>query len=147
MGGEFPKLRYFTMISKNIVEAERFGEIWGEFSLKRKEFGRKVINSLEGHWGKETLSAHNVFENKHQRILVQRLKKMAKNFKRRKEFLSLARILEDIADSYHLALTFPDGLSLALPGRGPATASRVAKVSPHRFLYMWKGIGHQGNSW
>ena len=109
MGGELPKLRYFTMISKNIVEAERFGEIWGEFSLKRREFGRKVINSLEGHWGKETLSAHNVFENKHQRILVQRLKKMAKNFERRKEFLSLARILEDIADSYHLALTLPDG--------------------------------------
>jgi len=108
MGGEFPKLRYFTTIAKNIVEAERFGEVWEDFALKRKEFGRKVINSLEGHWGRESLSAHNIFENKHQRILVQRLKEMAKNIERGKEFLSLARILEDIADSYHLAQTLPD---------------------------------------
>ena len=109
MGGEFPKLRYFTMVAKNIAEAERFSEIWEEFALKRKEFGRKVINSLEGHWGKETLSAHNIFENKHQRVLVQRLKEMAKNFKKRREFLSLARMLEDIAGCYHLAVTLPDG--------------------------------------
>ena len=109
MGGEFPKLRYFTTIAKNIVEAERFGEVWEEFALKKKEFGRKVINSLEGHWGRETLSAHNIFENKHQRILAQRLKEMAKDFEERKEFLSLVRILEDIARSYHLAQTLPDG--------------------------------------
>jgi len=108
VGGEFPKLRYFTMIAKNIVEGERFGNIWEEFALRRKEFGRKVINSLEGHWGRESLSAHNIFENKHQRVLAQRLKEMAKNFERKEEFFSLARILEDIADSYHLALTLPD---------------------------------------
>lgn len=109
MGGEFPKLRYFTMITKNIVEAERFGEVWEEFALMKKEFGRKVINSLEGHWGREPLSAHNIFENKHQRILAQRLKEMAKDFERRKEFLSLATILDDIARSYHLDQTLPDG--------------------------------------
>ena len=109
MGGEFPKLRYFTMMAKNIVEAERFGDAWEEFALKKKEFGRKVINSLEGHWGREPLSAHNIFENKHQRILVERLKEMAKDFQRKKKYLSLARILSDIADSYHLALTLPDG--------------------------------------
>jgi predicted GH43/DUF377 family glycosyl hydrolase len=109
MGGEFPKLRYFTMMAKNIVEAERFGDVWEEFATKKKEFGRKVINSLEGHWGREPLSAHNIFENKHQRVLTQRLKEMAKNFMGKQEFLPLARILEDIADSYHLALTLPDG--------------------------------------
>jgi len=109
VGGEFSKLRYFTTIAKNIVEAERFGDVWEDFALKRKEFGRKVVNSLIGHWGREALSAHNIFENKHQRILVQRLKEMAKNIERGKEFLSLARILEDIADSYHLAQTLPDG--------------------------------------
>ena len=109
MGGEFPKLRYFTTIAKNIVEAERFGEVWAEFARKKKEFGRKVINSLEGHWGREPLSAHNIFENKHQRILVTRLKEMLKDFQNRKKFLSLAKILVDMADSYHLASTLPDG--------------------------------------
>lgn len=109
MGGEFPKLRYFTMVAKNIVEAEKFGEVWEKFARKRKEFGRKVINSLEGHWAREPLSAHNIFENRHQRTLVQRLKEMAKNLQKRKGFLSLAKILEDIANSYHLAMTLPDG--------------------------------------
>jgi predicted GH43/DUF377 family glycosyl hydrolase len=34
---------------------------------------------------------------------------MAKNFRKGKEFLSLARILEDIASCYYLALALPDG--------------------------------------
>jgi hypothetical protein len=97
------------MIAKNIIEAERYGEIWEEFARQRRGFGRKVINSLEGHWGKEPLSAHNIFENKHQRILVQRLKEMAKDLEKRGEPSSMSRILEDIAYSYHLAQTFPDG--------------------------------------
>jgi hypothetical protein len=109
IGGEFPKLRYFTMVAKNIVEAERFGGIWEEFARQRREFGQKVINSLEGHWGREPLSAHNIFENKHQRILVQRLKEMAKDLEIGGEPLSLAKILGDIACSYHLAQTLPDG--------------------------------------
>ncbi len=109
IGGEFPKLRYFTMIAKNIVEAERFGEVWEEFALKKKEFGRKVINSLKGHWGREALSAHNIFENKNQRVLIQRLKEMTKDFGKRKDFLSLSSLFLDVASSYHLAQTLPDG--------------------------------------
>jgi hypothetical protein len=108
VGGEFPKLRYFTMVAKNIVESERYGEIWEEFARQRRGFRRKVINSLEGHWGKESLSAHNIFENKHQRILVQRLEEMAKESER-KEPRSLAIVLRDIACSYHLAQILPDG--------------------------------------
>jgi len=108
VGGEFPKLRYFTMVAKNIVEAERYGEIWEEFARQRRGFGRKVINSLEGHWGKEPLSAHDIFENKHQRILVERLKEMAKELER-KDLRPLVEILSDIACSYHLAQTLPGG--------------------------------------
>lgn len=113
VGGEFPKLRYFTMMARNMVEAERFGEIWRKFALKRKEFGRRVISSLEGHWGREPLSAHNLFENKLQRVLVQRLREMARNLARSKEFSPLARILEDMACCYHLAVTLPDGRFVA----------------------------------
>jgi hypothetical protein len=75
-GGEFPKLRYFLMIVKNIVEAERFGEIWEQFAWERKEFGTKVVNSLKGHWGRDPLSAHNMFESRIQGILVERVRKM-----------------------------------------------------------------------
>ena len=110
VGGEFPKLRYLTMVAKNIVEAERYGEVWKEFAQQGKGFGSRVINSLEGHWGrKDPFSAHNIFENKNHRILVQRLKEMAKDLEGRGNLLSLARTLEDIACSYHLAQTFPDG--------------------------------------
>jgi hypothetical protein len=107
-GGDFPKLRYFTMVAKNIVESERYGEIWKEFARQRSGFKRKVINSLEGHWGREPLSAHNIFENMHQRIMVQRIKEMAKELER-KESRSLVSVLKDIAYSYHLAQILPDG--------------------------------------
>jgi len=107
-GGALPKLRYFTTVAKNVVEAERYGEIWEGFARQRRGFGRKVINSLEGHWGKETLSAHNIFENKHQRILVRRLRGIAEGLNPDKVG-SLAKILSDIADSYHLAQVLPDG--------------------------------------
>jgi predicted GH43/DUF377 family glycosyl hydrolase len=109
VGGEFRGLRYFTMVGKNIVEAEIYGEIWREFTRQKELFARKVIASLEGHWGREPLSAHNIFENRHQRMFVQRLREMAKDLERKGMSLSLIRILEDIAYSYHLAQTFPDG--------------------------------------
>ncbi|MFO8011097.1 MAG: glycosidase [Dehalococcoidia bacterium] len=107
MGGEFPKLRYFTTIAKDIVEAERFGHIWRYFAEERKDFGRKVVNSIEGHWGREPLSAHNIFEDGNQRIMVERVRQMARNIA--EENHRLAARLEALADSYHLALTLPDG--------------------------------------
>ena len=110
-GGEFPKLRYFLMMAKNIVEAERFGEIWEQFARERKEFGTKVVNSLKGHWGGDPLSAHNIFESKVQRILVERVRKMVRDLEI-KENSSLSRLTQNLSyimDCYHLALSLPDG--------------------------------------
>jgi len=110
-GGKFPKMRYFLMMAKNIVEAERFGEMCEQFARERKEFGTKVINSLKGHWGRDPLSAHNMFENKVQRILVERLRNMIRDFDI-KENPSLSRLTESLSrimDCYHLALSLPDG--------------------------------------
>jgi predicted GH43/DUF377 family glycosyl hydrolase len=110
-GGAFPKLRYFLMMVKNIVEAERFGEIWEQFAWERKEFGTKVVNSLKGHWGRDPLSAHNMFESKIQGILVERVRKMIRDLET-KEDPSLSRLtqsLSHIMDCYHLALSLPDG--------------------------------------
>jgi len=112
-GGDFPKLRYLTTIAKNIVEAERFGEVWERFAEERRDFGDKVVNSIEGHWGREPFSAHNIFENGHQRELVKRFKEMVWNLEsipmERPGYLMLSQRLETLADSYHLALTLPDG--------------------------------------
>jgi len=110
-GGEFPKLRYFLMMAKNIVEAERFGEIWEQFARERKEFGTRVVNSLKGHWGRDPLSAHNMFESKIQGILVERMRKMIRDLETKEDpILScLTQSLSHMLDCYHLALSLPDG--------------------------------------
>jgi len=108
VGGDFPKMHFFLLIAKNVVEAERFGDVWEKFAFERKEFGRCMLNSLRGHWGREPLSAHNIFENKHQRILVERLREISRRLLHAGE-KEKASILRDVADSYHLFYTFPDG--------------------------------------
>jgi len=112
-GGDFPKLRYFTTIAKDIIEAERFSRIWQRFAEQRGEFGDKVINSLEGHWGKAPLSAHNIFESGHQQVFVQRLRELAEQIAQEgggdAAHSNLATYLKDAADSCHLALRLADG--------------------------------------
>ncbi|MFC1941273.1 glycosidase [Chloroflexota bacterium] len=113
IGGKFPKLRYLTAIAKTIIEMERFGSIWRRWSGDRRAFGDKIINSLEGHRGEKPLSAHNIFENGHQRVLVQRVREMAQKIietpGNNGTRLSQAENLQKLADSYHLALTLSDG--------------------------------------
>ena len=113
IGGKFPRLRYLTTIAKTIIEMERFGSIWQSWSSDKRDFGNKIINSLEGHWGEKPLSAHNMFENGHQRVLVQRVKEMAQKIietpGNNGTRLSQAENLQKLADAYHLALTLPDG--------------------------------------
>jgi predicted GH43/DUF377 family glycosyl hydrolase len=110
MGGEFPKLRYLTTIARNIVEAERFGQVWQRFAADRKDFGRKVIDSIEGHWGREPLSVHNIFEDSIQRIVADRLRAMGKRLiSEGNGSRKSGESLKAIADSYHLALTLRDG--------------------------------------
>ncbi|GAF68190.1 unnamed protein product, partial [marine sediment metagenome] len=115
-GGEFPKLRYLTTLAKNIVEAERWGEIFQEFA-KRPNFGKRVANSLRGHEGEEPLCAHFMFENKNQRILVERIKEMSEKIAQQAEteqekrlpLSTLASRLRVLADFYHLPMTLADG--------------------------------------
>jgi len=114
MGGEFPRLRYLTTVAKQVVEAERFGEIWQRYAGERKEFAEKVINALEGHWGKTPLSAHSIFENGHHRVLVERLREMDAELLAESPddsvLASLAGHLGDVADSYHLGLMLRGGV-------------------------------------
>ncbi len=114
MGGEFPKLRYLTTIGKSIVEAERFGQIWKRFATSRKDFGRKIVDSIEGHWGREPLSAHNIFEDGNQRVLLERVQQMVMNIDKAETNGDRGRVaryehLRDLAECYHLAMALSDG--------------------------------------
>lgn len=114
MGGEFPKLRYFTAITKNMIESERYGHIWKRFASEKKGFSEKVMNSILGHWGKEPLSAHNIFENGNQRLFVSRLKEMVEKIIQEAggntDRIALANNLKNVAESYHLSAILPDGV-------------------------------------
>ena len=114
MGGQFPKLRYLSTIAKMIIEIERFGKIWQGWAHGKRNLGNNVVNSIEGHWGREPLSAHNIFENGHQRVLVQRVKDLANRIVEtagdNAVLTALADNLRIVANSYHLAVTLPSGI-------------------------------------
>ncbi len=108
MGGKYPKLLYFTHIMKNIIEAEHYAYIWEAYAKERRNFGIKVINSIVGHHGRDIFSAHNIFENWHQREFVLRLKKLVKEL----ELQGLnaeAEAISLMAEGYGLSLTLEDG--------------------------------------
>ncbi|MBM3132882.1 MAG: glycosidase, partial [Chloroflexi bacterium] len=112
MGGEFPKLRYVSTIAKNIVEAEAFGRIWQRFAEDGADFARKVVNSMEGHWGREPLSAHSIFEDGIQRTVVERVREMTDRMvqeARTDEMRVLAEHIKALVAAYHLAIMLPDG--------------------------------------
>jgi predicted GH43/DUF377 family glycosyl hydrolase len=107
-GGDYPKLRYFTIVAKNIIEASSYEKIWKTYARQKADFGTKIIKSMEGHWGRETLSAHNIFENMHQVVLVQHLKQLAEQLSAQGD-TALADLISKAAASYHLCHIFPDG--------------------------------------
>lgn len=108
MGGEYPKLRYFTHITKNIVEAEHYSYIWKLYARERRGFGIKVANSILGHHGRDIFSAHNMFENWHQREMVVRFKRMAEGLES-KGNKDEAKAFYLMAEGYGLSLTLNDG--------------------------------------
>lgn len=110
-GGEYPKIRFFTTILKSIIDAEQFGLFWESYARNRKEFATTVLNSIEGHWGMRTFSAHSIFEDRQQRLLQERLRSIAESFQgsAERDIRSAGRRLGKLAEAYHLGLTLPDG--------------------------------------
>jgi len=108
MGGEYPKLRYFTRVAKSIVEAEHFSDIWRSFVRERKEVGRKLVNSILGHYGKAMFSAHHIFENWHHREFVTKLNGLSELLNK-KGMTEDARNIDLMAQCYGLSLVLEDG--------------------------------------
>lgn len=109
-GGRFPKIRLLTTVLKSIIDAEQFGKIWESFALRGKEFSRLVTNSIEGHWGMNTFSAHSIFENQQQQILQKRLLAIAEEKGEGPDVISAMARLEKLAKVFHLGITLPDGV-------------------------------------
>jgi len=132
-GGQFPKLRFLTTTAKMIIEMEKFGNIWRMWADEMRDFGDKVVNSIEGHWGREPLSAHNIFENEPQRVLVERVKELAQQIVETSNddsLLALADDLQKMASSYHLALTLPDDTFVSCSAWSWASYSFQGGVGP-----------------
>ncbi len=111
-GGSFPKIRFLTVILKNIIEAEQFGAIWESFQkAQSKDFGEKVVNSIEGHWGISMFSAHSIFENMQHQMLKNKLLEIARQDwgMHNKTVDEARKLLTQMAAVYHLGLTLPDG--------------------------------------
>jgi len=108
MGGNYPKLRYFTRIAKSIVEAEHFSDLWKTYTRERKEVGRKFVNSILGHYGKAMFSAHHIFENWHQRQFTAKLKQLSKKLAAESRPED-SRTIAAMAEGYGLSLQLEDG--------------------------------------
>lgn len=114
-GGEFPRLWYFLNLIKRIVGIELFARIWKGLAEEDIDFGPRMVSSIRGHWGRRVLSAHNIFENLHQRILVDRLRRFARETAERDPTKrDIASLLEAAADVYHLSITLPDATFVPL---------------------------------
>ncbi len=114
-GGDFPKLWFFLRLVKRIVGVELFAEVWQGLAADGVDFGARVVASIRGHWGRRVLSAHNAYENRHQRILVERLKRFAENLAEcYPEKADAADLLKAAASVYHLSITLPDATFVPL---------------------------------
>ncbi len=111
-GGSFPKARFLTIILKNIIDAQQFGVIWKSFkNTSGKDFGQKVVSSIEGHSGFRMFSAHSIFENIQQQTLRDKLLTIAsQDWGPADQDTELFRKrLALMGSVYHLGITLPDG--------------------------------------
>ncbi len=112
-GGSFPKIRFLTVILKNIIESVLFGMVWESFiNNQDKEFGRKVVSSIEGRSGFHMFSAHSIFENIQQQMLKEKLLSIAAMDwgTSGPGTESFRRCLSLMASVYQLGITLPDGV-------------------------------------
>ena len=108
-GGQFPRLRYLLVLLKGKVELEAFGRLWRRFVPFRRDFGRRLVNSLEGHWGRGPFSAHCFFEAGLHQGVLKGLEVLLRGLKAEGAPEGLLRPLEVLLRGYPLALQLPDG--------------------------------------
>lgn len=110
-GGKYPRLRYFMNIVRRIALAENYSELFYESVSARKNINNKMKNSLLGIRKGDDFSAHNIFENYHHRILVDKVRFLA-NYLESKGDKETAQLFKIMADGYGLSQVLEDGTFL-----------------------------------
>jgi len=100
-GGDYPRLRYFTNLVRRLAVAEHYSQLFSLNALERKNVGLKIKNSILGERKGDLFSAHNIFENYHHRLLVEKIYNAAR-IQQEKGRGELAKLLKLMADSYGL---------------------------------------------
>lgn len=109
-GGDYPKTRYFTNILRRLAVAEHFSQLLRLNALQRKNIGLKLRNSLLSFRKGDLFSAHNIFENYHHRLLVDKISMMAETL--HKENKDLAVLLKLMAAGYGIGQTLENEVFL-----------------------------------
>jgi predicted GH43/DUF377 family glycosyl hydrolase len=111
MGGKYPHLYFCLTVAYQIAMAANYSRLWRVYARERKNMGTKVGNSLRGWYQAGTFSVHNIFENGHQRLMVNNIQAMANTL----QTLGLRKegdILRRLVESYGLSQVLEDGTFL-----------------------------------
>jgi hypothetical protein len=74
VGGKYPRMRYFTSIIRRICVAEDYSQVFTLIVKQRKNINTKIKNALFDLQKGDESSAHNVFENFHHRLMVEKMR-------------------------------------------------------------------------
>ena len=113
-GGEYHRLTFFLRLVHTTVGVEFHSRLWQEFAEGGNDFRKRLVTSLRNHWGRHVLSAHNLFENRQQRAVAERLHRLADELIRHEASAEAGRLLSAMVDVYHLSITLPDATFVPL---------------------------------
>lgn len=114
-GGAYSHLWFVLSLIKRSISMELFSSVWQRSANEEVDFAARIVSSIRGHWGRKVLSAHNAFENRHQRILAERLLTFSNELAASSEYLpEHANTIRSAAEVYHLSITLPDSTFVPL---------------------------------
>ena len=111
-GGEYHRLTFFLRLVQATVGVEFHSRLWQRFAEEGDDFGRRLVDSVRKHWGRHVLSAHNLFENRQQRAVAERLGRFGDSLTG--DRATAGRLLRAMVDVYHLSITLPDATFVPL---------------------------------
>ena len=108
-GGDLPTVWYLLRVLKRVASIELFSDLWRELALDGGDFAGRLVNTIRGNWGRRVLSAHHLFQCRQQRLVAERLARLAELAAAEDPTqASPSSLLTAAAEVYHLSITLPD---------------------------------------